>query len=682
MREGHRRVPSADRVTRSSVYTKDLAMALRLCLKRLFLLFACLFVLAARDANAGIGFQPVSGAELSMTAEPAAPGAPAIILYRQVDRDDNSGVSHQDDYLRIKILTEAGRSYADVEILFIKGFLEVSDIHARSIAPDGSISNYEGKVFEKTIVKARGVRYLAKVFTLPNVQKGSIIEYYYRYDFYDGLFNSHWTLSDTLFTKYAKFSLKSYQYSGIGIHWSWRSLPPGTAAPAQGSDKRIRLEAHNIPAFETEDYMPPQEEMKYRVNFIYFFGTPEQNPVKFWMDVGKARYERLNSFLGKRGALQSVVAQTVLPSDDSETKLRKLYARVQQLHNTSYEYSKTAQEEKRDTSKANKNIEDVWKHGYGDGAELTWLYLGLVREAGFEAYGVYVSDRMNYFFDPSQMDASRLDANLVLVKLNGKDIYCDPGAAFAPFGLVEWYETGVQGLRLDQDGGSWIRTPLPDSSVSQIIRKSELKANMDGDVEGKLTVTFTGLEASSRRTDQRHEDDQARKKYLEDVVKSYISADADVDLTNQPDWTSSSPQLVAEFKVKIPGWMSSAGKRALLPVGLFSGTEKGLFDHADRVHPVYFEFPFQKLDAITIELPEGMTIGNLPAPAKTPVGTVSYSLTADKDKNTLHINRVLRIDLLILSVDQYAQLRRFFQFVRSGDDAQVMVLPQTAQASK
>ena len=289
---------------------------------------------------------------------------------------------------------------------------------------------------------------------------------------------------------------------------------------------------------------------------------------------------------------------------------------------------------------------------------------------------------MNYFFDPSQMDASRLDANLVLVKLNGKDIYCDPGAAFAPFGLVEWYETGVQGLRLDQDGGSWIRTPLPDSSVSQIIRKSALKANMDGDVEGKLTVTFTGLEASSRRTDQRHEDDQARKKYLEDVVKSYISAGADVDLINQPDWTSSSPQLVAEFKVKIPGWMSSAGKRALLPVGLFSGTEKGLFDHADRVHPVYFEFPFQKSDDITIELPEGMTIGNLPAPAKTPVGTVSYSLTADKDKNTLHINRVLRVDLLILSVDQYAQLRRFFQFVRSGDDAQVMVLSKTAQASK
>jgi len=153
-------------------------------------------------------------------------------------------------------------------------------------------------------------------------------------------------------------------------------------------------------------------------------------------------------------------------------------------------------------------------------------------------------------------------------------------------------------------------------------------------------------------------------------------------LTNQPDWKSSSPQLVAEFKVKIPGWISSAGKRGLLPVGMFSASEKGLFDHADREHPIYFEFPFQKSDDITIELPEGMVIGNLPAPVKTPVGSVSYSLTAEKDKNTLHLARTLRVDMLLLAVNQYPNLRRFFQFVRTGDDAQVMVQPQLAEASK
>ena len=196
--------------------------------------------------------------------------------------------------------------------------------------------------------------------------------------------------------------------------------------------------------------MPPADELKSRVDFIYSWTAPQQDKDKFWTEVGKTRYEWVNSFLGKRGGLQSAVAQIVSPSDDQETKLRKLYARVQQLRNTSFEENLTAQQQKREPSKPNKNVEDVWKHGYGNGVELTWLYLALARDAGFETYPVYVADRRNYFFDATQMDASRLDTNVALVKLNGKDAYFDPGAAFVPFGLLPWDETGVQGLRLRQ----------------------------------------------------------------------------------------------------------------------------------------------------------------------------------------------------------------------------------------
>jgi hypothetical protein len=56
------------------------------------------------------------------------------------------------------------------------------------------------------------------------------------------------------------------------------------------------------------------------------------------------------------------------------------------------------------------------------------------------------------------MQSEKLNANVVLVKLNGKDLYFDPGAAFTPFGLLTWSETGTPGLRLDKDGGSWIMT--------------------------------------------------------------------------------------------------------------------------------------------------------------------------------------------------------------------------------
>jgi hypothetical protein len=662
-------------------------------LLRLWKLFFCSFAICwlllsfSLPAHAGIDFQPVNPQELQMASEPLAPGAPAIILYRQVDRDDNSRMKHEDNYMRIKILTDAGRSYADVEIPFNKEQKDVSSIRARSIAPNGTITNFDGKPFEKTIVKARGVKYLAKVFTLPNVQKGSIIEYSYTYDFPDNwIYDSRWILSEELFTKEAHFSLKGYNpdYAVVYMHWSWRGLPPGTDAPAQGQDKVIRLVARDIPAFQTEDYMPPANELKSRVDFVYSYEKPELDQNKFWSEVGKRRYERLNSFLGKRGALQGAVNQIVSPSDDPEMKLKKLYARVQQLRNTSYELRRTAQEEKRDKTKENKNIEDVWKHGYGDGVELTWLYVGLARDAGFESYGVYVADRMNYFFDQSQMDSFRLDSNVALVKAGGKDIYCDPGAKFASFGLLPWYETGVQGLRLDKDGGAWIKTPLPESSLSQVMRKAELKAGEDGTVEGKLTVTYTGLEAMEKREDERHEDDQERKKYLEELVKSYISAEADVDLQNHPDWSSSAPELTAEFKIKIPGWISSAGKRLLLPTGFFTATEKGLFEHASRVHPVYFEFPFQKHDEVRIALPDGMSVGNLPAAQKLggAGAAVSYDLKVENSNKEVLITRSLRLDVLAIPPGQYAALHAFFQHVRLGDDSQIMLQAQVASADK
>src|SRR5260370_621913 len=203
------------------------------------------------------------------------------------------------------------------------------------------------------------------------------------------------------------------------------------------------------------------------------------------------------------------------------------------------------------------------------------------------------------------MNTFKLDGDVVLVKLNGKEVYCDPATAFAPFGLLSWPETGVTGLRLDKEGGSWVNTTLPPSSDSRVERKADIKLTETGSLEGKLTVTFTGLEALWRRIEERNEDDAYRKKFLEDEVKEYAPVGVDVELTNQPDWKSSSDRLIAEFDLKIPGWVSNAGHRDLVPVGLFGRTERRVFERETRVHPIYFSFPAQKVDQVTIQLPLG-----------------------------------------------------------------------------
>jgi Domain of Unknown Function with PDB structure (DUF3857) len=269
-----------------------------------------LLVAAAQQAN-GIGFQQVSPDELKMTSEPLAMGAPAIILYRQVDRDDNVRTGHEDNYFRIKILTEEGRKHANVEIPFFKGNDNVVNVRARTIEPDGSIVNFDGKMFEKELVKGRGVKYLAKTFTLSDVRVGSIIEYYFTWDLKEHyVFDSHWMLSEDLFTKRAQFSLRPYTgngYQGFNVRWTWQQLPSGTIPPKEGPDHIVRMEASNIPAFEIEDHMPPPNELKSRVDFIYEEGYVLKDEAGFWKSFDKQRDGQLESFIGKRKAMEEAV---------------------------------------------------------------------------------------------------------------------------------------------------------------------------------------------------------------------------------------------------------------------------------------------------------------------------------------------------------------------------------------
>jgi len=622
---------------------------------------------------------PVTPEELKMTAEPLAPGAPAIILYRQVDRVDNSAAAYEDTFVRIKILTDEGRKYGDVEIPYNEGAgIHISKLSARTIHPDGSLSEFKGTPFEKEIVKARGWKYMAKTFALPDVQVGSVIECSFRQEFYGRSDFPRWILNDELFTKHAQFSL--FPSDKWALSWTGYRLPNGTPAPKE-SDKVLRLEVSNIPAFEVEDYMPPPFEVASLVEFTYLWDS-EKDVTKYWKNRSKDWNQVVDDFMNRRGAMEHAVSQIVSPGDSPELKAQKIFDRVQKLRNLTWEHKKTEQEYRRDKLKDNLTVQDVWGHGYGEIDDLNWLFLALVRAGGLEAYPVWASDRSYYFFQSSQRNERKLLHPIVMLRMNGQSVFCDPGTPFIPFATLPWYETAVPGLRLGKDGGEWITTPLSPSANSRTVRSATLNLAENGDLSGKLTVTFTGLKATEFRTDDRDQDETHRKKGLEDEIKSYIPVHADVELINKPDWTSSLAPLIAEFNVSVSGWGSSAGKKAILPAGLFTASEKTQFQRVQRVHPIYFHYPYQVEDDIRISLPAGWQISSVPNPATLEGNVVSYAFKSEADKDAVHINRKLRVDALLLAQKSYPVLRAFFQSVRVADEGQVLLVPKVMSSTK
>jgi hypothetical protein len=60
---------------------------------------------------------------------------------------------------------------------------------------------------------------------------------------------------------------------------------------------------------------------------------------------------------------------------------------------------------------------------------------------------------------------------------------------------------------------------------------------------------------------------------------------------------------------------------------------------------------------------------------------VTYTLKVDHDAGTLHWARKLNVDIILLDPKYYEALRNFYEGVRTGDDAQVILQPATAATS-
>jgi hypothetical protein len=131
----------------------------------------------------------------------------------------------------------------------------------------------------------------------------------------------------------------------------------------------------------------------------------------------------------------------------------------------------------------------------------------------------------------------------------------------------------------------------------------------------------------------------------------------------------------------VPGWVSRGGKLALCPVGLFGGTERHVFDHAERIHPIYFEFPAQRVDDVLLELPTGWRVSTLPKAQNQDYHVVAYSMGAQDNKTSFRLTRKLDINIVSMDTKYYGPIRSFFQGVRDVDGQQVVLQPGAAVSS-
>jgi transglutaminase-like putative cysteine protease len=647
-------------------------------------------------------FKAPTSDELAMTSLPGYPGAPAVVLFREeITEDDLHLVQHYD---RIKILTEEGKKYADVELPYVTttgpeaydpgNDKSVDSISARTIHPDGTIIPFAGKPYLKVIEKGQNFKYQAKVFTLPDVQVGSIIEYRYTTRIDDEVFEApQWYIQGDLYVKSAHYAwyptiedLVSSRDTINAINW-FPVLPPGVqierhelpADSTGGNPKQIlELSIKDVPPVKHEEFMPPTDSYTYRVLFTF---QPYRTPDEFWKARGKDWSKDVNSFADPNSDLRSATAAIIAGATTQDQKLRKIYAAVMALENSDYTREHNPQENKENGLNKSRNAGDVLRNKRGDSVQLTELFVGMARAAGMNADFMLVPDRSKDLFTPEWLSFRQFDSMIVIVNVDGKDLFFDPGSRDCAYGHLAWEHTFVDGLRQKAGDTAFDKTAGDNYTSNVVARVANLNMGSNSHIFGRIDLTFNGDAALRWRQTALRGDEAGLKHDLRIYLENMIPKSLEVkDVTvNELDAYEQPLKVTYMVDGTLGVW---TGKRLIMPADIFLAGAKATFPDQTRDVAVYFPYPQFVRDALRISFPASFSIEAAPPAAKFKMENMAlYSMNVTTAPDSFTTRRDFVDNTVIFLPHEYPQLRSFYSQFEANDEQSVILKSTGAVAA-
>lgn len=644
---------------------------------RVFASSAALLIALATPFVLHAQFQEPTKEELQMTADPQAPGAAAVYLYREERTDDT--LHYHGLYVRMKVLTEKGKEEATVHVPYVHGQFKVTDIQGRTIHSDGTVIPLTVKPSDLVDVKNAGYQVNQMVFTLPSVEVGSILEYRLQIRYSDGLVSSpDWEIQQPYFVHKAHYFFHPTEHGGISdehgnICDNLLYAPVGKmdGKVMRDTQGRYTLDVTDVPPIPHEDWMPPLNSMAWRVHFYYTWAYSGND---FWTGTAKRWLKETNRFANSN-ALRDAANQLVAPGDSDEVKARKIYDAVQKLENTDFSRAKSQAELKAEGLKANKDAKIVWDQKSGSSNDLAMLYVGLAKAAGLKVFPMEVVNRNRAIFDVNWLSDYQLDDYIAVLELNGKDVFVDPGEKMCPFGLLAWKHTLAGGLRDSDKGPTFGASPGNPYVQNVVERIGDVTINSDGSLTGSLRFILKGQDALYwRQMALRNDTDEVQKRFTEwahSVVPDGVVPEMEHFLSLDDPNTN----LMA--LVKVHGSMgTSAGKHYFVPGVFFESHARNSFaSEGKRQVPVDVHYAKRVIDQVTYHVPAGFSIESAPAATSVPwQGVAVMKIQSKTTGNDVEVTRDLAYNFTIVDAGEYGTLHDFYQKVDATDQQQIALV--------
>lgn len=635
-------------------------------------------------AVAGDEWRSIDPADLALKTPVVEKNADAEGIFWDVYLNDvRSGLvlSH---YIRIKIFTDRGREQLSKIDIQYGGNVEITDIAARTIKPDGSVVELKKEdVFEREIVKLSGRKLKAKSFVMPGIETGSIIEYrwlqvnpgaaaqYIRLPF-----------QRDIPVQRVSYHFKPRPYVVGAMTFRYFSMP--VTGLVKEPDGFFSSTWRNVKAFHEEPMMPPEDQVRAWL-LVYYIPEQRIDAEKFWKGFGKFGYEILKPRLKVNDDVRKAALDAVGAVSDPDEKLRGLFdlcrSRIKNIH--SAESGLTSDEIA--NRKENKTPSDTLKRGQGTANEINMLFAAMATAAGFHVRPVLLPDRGDIFFDSTFPDGYFMRFLGVAVKTADQWRFFDPGAPYTPYGMLAWQKEGQEGLICDEDP-VFVKIPSSSAASSRRIRTARLRLTEDGALEGEVRVELTGQIAIEKKLLHGDHSPAHREQSLRDQIKAQMSTAelSDIRIENVTDPVK---PLIYSYRVRVRDYAQRTAKRIFLPTAFFEYGNKPLFAAPTRIHDVFFHYPWSEEDDIKIEIPPGYVVNSPEAPATHALDATSEykrSIAVMNDGKTISFQRQFFLGgggTLVFPAKKYSRLKDYFDAVHRQDSSTI-TLEQSASVSQ
>ncbi len=576
------------------------------------LVFLLLFVLVTIPGLRAekIKFKAITKKELNVDKCDFYPEAKAVILEKKGEIDFDLAttkglVYRYSEGVRIKILDDQMKDAGNVKVRLYSPDNNVSGEREKITYLSGWTYNLENGTIEKTKLEKSNIytnrlnKYWVEMsFVLPNVKKGSVIEYSYMKEssYFENL--EPWAFQSDLPTCHNELTYTIPEY------FNFQSRMMGNMYSVQREEKwvsdivgelnfrskRTNMKVKNLPPVEEEPFVSNACDLPLRVEFqlvtVDLPGQPIWHIAGTYAQLNKKIVETDFWRVATRGNFPKEISGAVVGMNDLE-KANYLFEWIKGAIAWDGMYGISP----------SKGLREALRSKSGSVGDINLALNALFRENGLEAYPVILSTRGNGILHPIYPNFNDFNYVVSVVKI-GKEHYLCDATANVPLGLLPPRCLNGSGWMISDNGGMMLPLKGMGADVSTAVTTMRI-------VDGKLEVDIALMDK-----------EYSALRVLDNYVKKGADKFQEALQARYVDWEFSDFNFKPErngirqnFKLR----KNCDGTDMIyIQPFLYGLASEPLFKRDSRVAIVDFPYGSQQNISTAIEIPEGYEVEQLP----------------------------------------------------------------------